>query len=80
MPALELTPHIMARDLAVCGRGLGRGFGSGRGRGLGFRRGFGLGAYANDNYSKDVSKEILQAQKKHLQMKLDAINKRLESL
>jgi hypothetical protein len=72
---------------AMTGRGLGvctgvnapiYGRGFGRGLGLGFGRGFGFGA--NANYNQTASKEALQAQKEQLQITLDAIDKRLESL
>jgi hypothetical protein len=72
---------------AMTGRGLGvctgvnapiYGRGFGRGLGLGFGRGFGFGA--NANYNHTASKEALQAQKEQLQITLDAIDKRLESL
>ncbi len=59
-----------------CGRGFGRGLG--RGFGPGFGRGFGFGA--NAAYNQTYSKEALQAQKEQLQIALDAIDKRLESL
>lgn len=79
---------MTGRGLGVCtgvnapiygrgfGRGCGRGFG--RGLGLGFGRGFGFGA--NANYNQTASKEALQAQKEQLQITLDAVDKRLESL
>jgi hypothetical protein len=72
---------------AMTGRGLGvctgvnapiYGRGFGRGLGLGFGRCFGFGA--NSNYNQTASKEALQAQKEQLQITLDAIDKRLESL
>ncbi len=71
---------MTGRGLGVC-TGVnapiyGRGFG--RGLGLGFGRGFGFGA--NANYNHTASKEALQAQKEQLQITLDAIDKRLESL
>lgn len=55
-----------------CGRGYGRGFA--RNWGFGFGRNPGLGAH------QTAHKQALQAKKEQLQIELEAIDKRLESL
>ncbi len=70
------------RGVRAAGMGRGQGFGQGfgRGRGQGYGQGYAMGANIDYNYDQASSKEALQAQKKELQMALDAIDKQLDSL